>query len=412
MPERAGKTLRSERQAGMKLVLGTGLILSLLAFTAIEAPAVDAESNSPEERYQALIQYFRGEIDRDTLEEILDIPAPVIPTGPTPASTALIGNTGQTPTSSPTDNDYAQGFTTGPVTGDGVDAWAITSVRLSFDFQVSNPATRPTLQVKIHEGGSGGRPDPTILGTFSRAGALANGLNTFTATGTAPILLDPGTHYVLVVDVIAQSSNSGNDVQVRLTNSDAEDAGGAASWSIADTGLERQFQSTAAYSFTNESLLISVSGYAATRPPPPPAAFSQTLKQLSEAGRDVAQSTYECGGRPNPKLEAFYRDPLGFNWNSGETLYCDLSTGQWVPGRVPQAGVDFARDDQLIAPGASGYNEACYFTDAEGNRTPLARSVTNPDGSWARNSDGSRIFIITEGAHWDPIAQQCVQRTR
>lgn len=79
-------------------------------------------------------------------------------------------------------------------------------------------------------------------------------------------------------------------------------------------------------------------------------------------------------------------------------------------GQGPQAGVDYARDDQLIPPGASNHNQDCLYRNSDGDLTPLAISVTNPDGSWARNPDGSRIFIFIHGGHWDPIAQRCVQK--
>ena len=318
--------------------------------------------------------------------------------GPAAGATAssLVSNTGQVGFLAQTSNDYSQAFTTGPATVPGGE-WAITSLQIGVGFQNPNPTTLPIFTVSIWTGTAG-----TQVGTFSLSSALVPGLNTFTADGVNPVVLDPNTRYLLFVDVTTPSSGSGADVRILITLSNAEDAGGATSWSIGDTLNVRPFASTGAFNTSTDSLKLALTGYAEI----PPA-----QRTLSQWGDNYAQSTYECGGKPNPKIEAFYKDPLGFNWNSGETLYCDLSTGKWVPGRNPQAGVDYARDDQLIAPGASGYNDSCYFTDAEGNRTTLAKSVTNPDGSWARRSDGSRIFIIIQGAHWDPIAQRCVQRS-
>ncbi len=138
----------------------------------------------------------------------------------------------------------------------------------------------------------------------------------------------------------------------------------------------------------------------------PPALFSQTLGEL---GDDYAHAT-TCGGTPNPLHEAFYRDPLGTNWPAWETVYCDLETGEWVTGRIPQPGVDFAWDHQLISPGDPGYSDTCFYTNSAGERITAYRAVKNADGTLQTDSEGNVIYYPHHGARWDPIAQMCTQR--
>ena len=145
--------------------------------------------------------------------------------------------------------------------------------------------------------------------------------------------------------------------------------------------------------------------------PPPPAtatpAFTQTLGELGDSHADATT----CGGKPHPIHEAFQRDPLGTDWEAYEAVYCNLETGQWVTGRVPRAGVDYARDDQLIGHGAAGYNATCYYTNSAGERAPVYQTRLTADGELERNADGSIAYNVYHGSLWDPIAQRCVGRT-
>ena len=395
----------------MKRILAAGLVLLLLTVGGGGLMLRDAEardidcSASNLSQYDALICYFDGQIGRSRLDDILPAPPAPRATGvPSGAGSTLISNAGQADGTLHTiSHDRGQRFTTGS------RGAVITSVSLEFENTATTP---PTYELWIREF-SGVNSTGPKLATFSlSSGGLATGVNTFTPTGSSPLILQPNTTYGVVFDVMSQGSNSGNDFKIRHTASDAEDGGGASGWTIDDQSSNRAWNTGPTFGTYSESLEITITGHSYDPPPPPLGQFEGTLKQLSEAGQNVAQSTYTCGGKPNPRLEAFYKDPLGTNWNHDEMLYCDLSTGEWVTGRRPQPGVDYARDDQLIAPGATGYNPACYFTDANGNRTPLAIGVKNADGSWARNPDGSRIFIVIEGGHWDPIAERCIRRSR
>ena len=102
-----------------------------------------------------------------------------------------------------------------------------------------------------------------------------------------------------------------------------------------------------------------------------------------------------CGGKPNPQQEAFRQNPKAAFFGGGpyQTVYCDQTTGQWVGGRIAKAGVDYARDDQLIAPGQTGYNEQCRY-DKPGF-----------EPQW--NADGTVTYKRLIGTYWDPIAQVC-----
>ena len=390
----------------MKRILGVGLALVLAAFAAMASvPAADADDDD----YEALIRYFHGQISRGELDEALR--PPIDPDSIVPAVTTdaalRVSNDGQSDDAATWhDRDRGQIFTTGSLSGTGA-VWQITSVTLEFDF--TGTPTEPTYELKLRAV-SGNQPTGATLGTFSpSSGALAAGVNTFTLDGTTPLDLQPNTQYALIFDVSVLGSGSGEDIKFQHTNSDNEDSGAAAGWSIANGSLNRVIGQTGNFGTFGDALKISISAGTYTPPgppPPPPPSFTQTLGQL---GNDYSWASL-CGGTPNPREEAFRRDPLGTRWDPYETVYCNETTGEWVTGRIPQPGVDFAWDHQLIAPGAPGYDESCYFTNADGDRTPLAKSVTNPDGSWARNSDGSRIFTFIHGAHWDPIANRCVQR--
>lgn len=128
-----------------------------------------------------------------------------------------------------------------------------------------------------------------------------------------------------------------------------------------------------------------------------PAAFSQAHHQL---GDNYTQPT-TCGGKPNPMHEAHRRDPWAAFLSSRpyQTVYCYVPTGQWVTGRIAQAGVDYAREDQLIAPGDAEHDDSCIYRNDEGEPRPAYQ--WDPE---------TQTFTEIHGAHWDPIAQQCRQR--
>ena len=365
----------------MKRILVVGLVLLFLSAGGggliphdAEAQEIDCNANDLSE-YDALQCYFSGAINRQRLESFLP------QYGPTAGTTAsgLVSNLGQTATSGSTSFDYQHQFTTGAMTAPGGSDWAITSVRLVFDFQVSNPATRPTVEVSIRAAGSWAE-----VGTFSRSGALVNGVNTFVPQGGNPIHLQPNTQYLLRVDVITSSSGSGADVGLGFTTSNTTDPGLATSWSIATFSSNRQFDGGGSFNALSppDSMRFALDGYAEIAP------TSRTIRQW---GSNFTQST-TCGGKPNPIHEAFRRDPLGTDWSQADRIFCNESTGQWVVGRAYQQGVDFSRTEDLITPSDSRYPAKCRY-DKPGYR---------------HNADGT--VTVIHGANYDPLADVCTQR--
>ena len=140
--------------------------------------------------------------------------------------------------------DYAQGFTTG---GSG---FKLTGVGVDFP---TLPATKG-LSVSIRSGLTGAS-NGTLVGTLTNPGTLADGVNTFTASGDG-LDLEPSTVYYVVVDF----SGTGN-ATVQGTASDSEDSGEAAGWSIANNALFTNHGATGWTSLREQSLKIAVHGY-------------------------------------------------------------------------------------------------------------------------------------------------------
>ncbi len=370
----------------MKRIIGASLVI-VLAFSALGGASVADAQDPDSDRYEALVRYFHGQITREELEEALAPPAELLPATTTDAATR-VSNDGQTNgLDSQTERDRGQIFTTGSLANNGV--WRITSVTLEFAF--TGTPTLPTYSLGLYAV-SGSPPNPTgsALGTFSVSGTLSAGVNTFTLDGNTPLSLQPNTAYALIFDVTALASGNGADVRYQHTTSNNEDAGAAAGWSIRDDSVHRVWNTAAWGNTYSEALKISVSAGTYTPPqvPTPPPAFTQTLGDL---GDDYTWATY-CGGNLHPIREAFQRDPLGTNWNAYHTFYCHEATGQWVSGRIPEPGVDFAWDHQLIGVGEPGYDEKCRYSKP----------------GYMHHGDGT--YTVIHGANYDPIADRCTQR--
>ena len=173
----------------------------------------------------------------------------------------LVANTGQadvTTSSRLSTNDHAQAFTT----GDNGAGYALTAVSLDLRIHGS-PATEPTYTVQIYAADSNGRPTGSSLGTLTNPALVASGPNRFTTLG---IGLAASTTYVVVADVTtAGSSDTSNFIAIQTTAADAEDAGAASGWSIADGGLHRTWNTTA-WTTSANSRQIEVYGTLLTGP--------------------------------------------------------------------------------------------------------------------------------------------------
>ena len=142
----------------------------------------------------------------------------------------------------PLSRNYAQSFTT----GGHQPGYTLSSVDLVFFgtfhndlFRTSNP--RFTLKIQNE---SGGKPGTTVLGTLkfpssspSRFGGTPKTF-TFAAQGKG-IRLEPSTTYFVVIGV----NVSDDATDIRTINSNAENAGGAAGFSIGDSSYSRVISS-------------------------------------------------------------------------------------------------------------------------------------------------------------------------
>ena len=197
----------------------------------------------------------------------------------TPATGALVSNTGQTDGGAATlRNDHAQAFTT------GANAAGYTLSRV--DLEIAHDATAPTYSVGIHAATSTGNPGSSV-GSLTKSSSGTSGTVQFT---TAGIALDAGTKYFVVI--VGDSGNdSGGADSVARTTSTAEDTGGAMGWSIAD---DRRWRSARVGSWTTHSanvLQIAVHGIAKTAGPSVPAGCGTIASPASNVIKTVASTS-------------------------------------------------------------------------------------------------------------------------
>ncbi|MDE0383887.1 MAG: hypothetical protein OXI22_08395, partial [Defluviicoccus sp.] len=171
---------------------------------------------------------------------------------------ALVSNLGQLldGTSPLASQDLAQKFTTGA----NVGGYTLASVELRLEAITADGADSAAPRVRVVGGAAAGSGSVEVASLTAETttiplGAAAN----YTFTATANVALRPSTPYWVVVEA---ASSGGGDVKVGSTDSDAEDAGSAAGWSIDDQFLTRADESTAAFSGFEGSLMIRVNGSA------------------------------------------------------------------------------------------------------------------------------------------------------
>ncbi len=105
--------------------------------------------------------------------------------------------------------------------------------------------------------------------------------------------------------------------------------------------------------------------------------------------------SHTCGGETVPELTGDDR---------GKFFWACSQDNRWVPVRLPQAGVDYARDEHLVRPPAvpgsdPNYNEKCRYTDEDGNPQPVSKYDPKTD-----------TFTWIQGGNWDPTAEECTGR--
>ena len=164
----------------------------------------------------------------------------------------LVSNFGQADggTGNFVQHDHAQAFTTGANAG----GYTLTGVDFSFP-QINDGALASKLAAEIRSD-SGGAPG-AVVATLTKPGTISAGTNSFTHSGVA---LAANTTYWAVLDVTLVLSPGANTI--RNTASDAEDAGGADGWTIADDGHYRTWNTSGAWTSFSQSRKMTIHGTA------------------------------------------------------------------------------------------------------------------------------------------------------
>ncbi len=254
--------------------------------------------------------------------------------------------------------DYAQAFTTGGSRLDEFSRSVLTSVHLFFRHSSIHDETNrvsPELTVSVWTADDEGLPQRSIAVLSSPDGPLPDSSrfdpvpSVFAAPG-AGVALEAETTYLLVLEFDDYGTY---DLNFAETHDEHDLRTG---WSISNHYLKR------GYELDSSGELVTGSGPFE----PPDQIILPTVLQLAVQGRPfgflsdfgphVSQTGQThpggCGGQPMPGLDA---DELF----AGHTFFCDTRRGQWIRGRWPIPGIDYARDDQLLHPDDGDFPERC-----------------------------------------------------
>ena len=173
-------------------------------------------------------------------------------------SELLVSNTGQTHNAH---SDFrwhlAQAFTTGSA------SLGYKLTRADLRLQLAQGA-QPTYTVEIYSEDSSGNPD-TSLGALTTSTSLSAGWQNvqFTASGDGIDLAADTTYLVVLVATAGATQHT----RWANTNSDAEDSGGAAGWSIANNNRSRFGSGSWSVNAGGNSYQLAVHGHAINHPP-------------------------------------------------------------------------------------------------------------------------------------------------
>ena len=173
---------------------------------------------------------------------------------PTLTGSKLVSNTGQTKSVDDTFRDQAQSFATGN------RSTRLTGVEMLIQH---TSTTAPAYSVAIHAESSGS--PGSSLGTLTNPASLpatAGGAARYAASGSG-ILLQANTTYFVVVDVTSPGTGT---VARPLTQSNNEDSGAEAGWSIGDGRLHRA-HGASTWLTSDHSLKMAVYGRIVTGAP-------------------------------------------------------------------------------------------------------------------------------------------------
>ena len=215
------------------------------------------------------------------LQALLSLPLLLGLAAAAQAQPTLVSNVGQS-----TDGignlslDWAQEFTT----GSHVKGYTVNSVDIRFRdnnlndvFRTNNPRLTVTIRNKSN------RDPGTIVGTLKLPASsptfTSSRVINFPAPGNG-IKLSPSTTYFLMIDVDDQRSTAGN-TRIRTIDSDDEDAGGTAGFSIGNVGSTLQWWvNPPSWDHSGNSLQIGING----KPNP-----ITDLVQMSNATKSIAE---------------------------------------------------------------------------------------------------------------------------
>ena len=286
------------------------------------------------------------------------------------SSVKLVGNTGQASGVRTTlARDSAQAFTTG---GDPV-GYRLTGV----DIRVRHTAGNiPPYTVSIRRDSSGS--PGTILGTLTNPASLPSSFANVRYTAPAGgIDLDANTKYWLVIDVTV----GWNPTQVSLTNSDAEDTGAAAGWSIANTFLDRLFSANTWSSPDPQSLQIAIHGFARNPAPPgPPAAPTVSKTDGTSLTVTWAAPPYDLAAQPVTDYDVRYRRKGDTAWtdhpHSGTALTTTITGLLQGASWEAQVAASNANGPGRWSATGSGHTGPARLVRAETNATGVGIFVT------------------------------------
>ena len=283
----------------------------------------------------------------------------------------LVSTTGQTENTSSTQsrfiNDRAQAFTTGR----NASGYTLKRIDLPMSHRITNP-TVPTYTVKIHNATSSG--PGTVRGTLTNPTSVADGNNTYT---TAGIDLDPNKTYFVVIDV---TGTGGNHHQIfnDITDSDSEDSGTYAGWSIANGSLTRQFQASSWIS-RGFSWKMAIRGVVKGRAPPP-APAEPTVSGMDGTSLRITWTAVEAAGAATTDYDVRYRRKGDTAWtehtHDGTALTTTI-TGL-LQGASWEAQVAASND---VGPGqwsdiGAGHTGPARFVRAETSPSGLEMLIT------------------------------------
>ena len=252
---------------------------------------------------------------------------------------SLVKNTGQTSSGTAYIDNYIPGYQLSQAFTTGANAGGYTLTGISVVIRGTASADqRAALAVQLWSDSSGesaGQPGAK-LADLTVPSSVSTGTVLFAAPSNTT--LSASTTYHLVID----AANVTAGLEAETTDSDAEDSGAAAGWSIANDYLENQLGSwnTSVYS---DSLRLEVSGYANT----------QTATTTVAATDNAAQQSTQTQSVSFDAAAASLLGAVDRVWTVGARV--DRSEA----GK-PDGGLDRLPEADVVAPSGTSKFELTY----------------------------------------------------